>query len=56
MATSPETRPTPGARVPSAPSRPARIDVELLADKIYQLMLEEVRLAQLRGEPARRSR
>jgi hypothetical protein len=31
---------------------PAPIDVQQLADRVYRLMLAEVRLARARGEPA----
>ena len=37
-------------RTPAEPPRQAAIDVERLADKVYQLMLAEARLARARQE------
>ncbi len=49
----PEPRPG-GERSPDAGGRrrPAEVDVEKLADKVYRLMLAEVRLERARGRPA----
>ncbi len=49
MATPPDDRLAPPSGPPHEPRRPAPIDLEALADKIYRLMLAELRLAQLRA-------